>query len=70
VIAVGSLRSGSLEWGITFVPGRHVTDHQTRLFLQLRRNHATGIAAAKASICVIIVFVSLSAAVARLRAEH
>jgi hypothetical protein len=39
-----------LEWRITFVPGRHVTDHQTRLFMKYRQMHSVEIAAAKASI--------------------
>ncbi|APO74761.1 IS21 family insertion sequence transposase protein (plasmid) [Rhizobium etli 8C-3] len=32
------------------MPGRHVTDHQMRLFMKLRQEHTTEIAAAKASI--------------------
>jgi len=41
---------GFLEWRITFVPGRHVTDHQTRLFMKYRQTHSVEVAAAKASI--------------------
>jgi len=36
--------------GTTFVPGRHVTDHQMRLFMKLRQNHATETASSKAGI--------------------
>ncbi|MEW5425265.1 IS21 family transposase [Amorphus sp. 3PC139-8] len=32
------------------VPGRHVTDHQMRLYMKLRQTHPTAVAAAKASI--------------------
>ncbi|RRH86897.1 IS21 family transposase [Mesorhizobium tamadayense] len=32
------------------MPGRHVTDHQMRLFMKLRQEHTTEVAAAKASI--------------------
>ncbi|RVD70253.1 IS21 family transposase, partial [Mesorhizobium sp. M4A.F.Ca.ET.029.04.2.1] len=32
------------------MPGRHVTDHQMRLFMKFRKTHATAVAAAKASI--------------------
>src|SRR5271169_6982891 len=31
-----------------FLPGRHVTDRQMRLFMNLRRNHSPAIAGAKA----------------------
>jgi hypothetical protein len=34
------------------VPGRHVTDHQMRLYMKLRQTHSTSAAAAKASISV------------------
>ena len=33
-----------------FVPGRHVTDHQMRLFMKFRQTNSTAAAAAKASI--------------------
>jgi hypothetical protein len=36
--------------GTTFVPGRHVTDHQMRLFMKLRQNHTTETASAKAGL--------------------
>jgi len=32
------------------VPGRHVTDHQMRLFMKLRQNHTTETASAKAGL--------------------
>ncbi|RWQ79727.1 MAG: IS21 family transposase [Mesorhizobium sp.] len=32
------------------MPGRHVTDHQMRLFMKFRQTHTTAVAAAKASI--------------------
>ena len=32
------------------MPGRHLTDHQMRLYMKLRQTHSTAIAAAKASI--------------------
>lgn len=32
------------------MPGRHVTDHQMRLFMKFRQTHSTSVAAAKASI--------------------
>lgn len=32
------------------MPGRHVTDHQMRLYMKLRQTHPTPVAAAKASI--------------------
>jgi hypothetical protein len=38
------------EWRITFVPGRHVNDHQIRLFMKYRQTHSVEIAAAKESI--------------------
>ncbi|RVC80601.1 hypothetical protein EN766_04995 [Mesorhizobium sp. M2A.F.Ca.ET.046.02.1.1] len=31
-----------------FVPGRHVTDHQLRLFMKFRKTNTTAVAAAKA----------------------
>jgi hypothetical protein len=34
------------------VPGRHVTDHQMRLYMKFRQIHSTSVAAAKASISV------------------
>jgi hypothetical protein len=34
------------------VPGRHVTDHQMRLYMKLRQTHSATVAAAKASISV------------------
>ncbi len=34
------------------MPGRHVTDHQMRLYMKLRQTHSTAVAAAKASISV------------------
>lgn len=34
------------------MPGRHVTDHQMRLYMKLRQTHSTSVAAAKASISV------------------
>ena len=34
------------------MPGRHVTDHQMRLYMKLRQTNPTGVAAAKASISV------------------
>jgi len=34
------------------VPGRHVTDHQMRLYMKLRQTNTTGVAAAKASISI------------------
>jgi hypothetical protein len=33
-----------------FVPGRHVTDHQMRLFMKYRQAHSVEVAASKASI--------------------
>jgi hypothetical protein len=36
--------------GITYVPGRHITDHQMRLFMKFRQTDTTAVAAAKASI--------------------
>lgn len=33
-------------------PGRHVTDHQMRLYMKLRQNHPMTVAAANASISV------------------
>src|SRR5436190_23252022 len=36
-------------WGNHFVPGRHVTDHQMRLFMKFRQTNPTAIAAVKAS---------------------
>ncbi|MCP4383048.1 MAG: IS21 family transposase, partial [Hyphomicrobiales bacterium] len=36
--------------GNRFVPGRHVTDHQMRLFMTFRKSHSTAVSAAKASI--------------------
>lgn len=35
---------------MSFMPGRHVNDHQMRLYMKLRHTHAVPIAAAKASI--------------------
>ena len=32
------------------MPGRHVTDHQMRLYMKLRQTDSTAVAAAKASI--------------------
>lgn len=32
------------------MPGRHVTDHQTRLFMKYRQNNSIEVSAAKASI--------------------
>ena len=32
------------------MPGRHVTDHQMRLYMKFRQTHTTAVAAAKASI--------------------
>ena len=32
------------------MPGRHVTDHQMRLFMKFRQTNTTAVAAAKASI--------------------
>lgn len=32
------------------MPGRHVTDHQMRLFMKFRQTHTTAVAAAKTSI--------------------
>jgi hypothetical protein len=37
-------------WGNHFVPGRHVTDHQMRLYMKLRQTNTTAVAAAQASI--------------------
>ena len=34
--------------GIRFLPGRHVTDHQMRLYMKQRQTHAAPTAAAKA----------------------
>src|SRR5690554_2468172 len=34
------------------VPGRHLTDHQMRLYMKFRQTHSTAVAAAKASISV------------------
>ena len=34
------------------MPGRHLTDHQMRLYMKLRQTHSTAVAAAKASISV------------------
>lgn len=50
MIAVGPvhLRFSGLE--NQFVPGRHVTDHQMRLFMKYRQTHSVEVAAAKASI--------------------
>jgi hypothetical protein len=41
-----------LIWRNRFVPGRHVTDHQMRLFMKFRQTHSTAVAAAKASISI------------------
>ncbi|MQX46827.1 IS21 family transposase, partial [Sinorhizobium medicae] len=32
------------------MPGRHITDHQMRLFMKLRQEHRVEVAAAKASL--------------------
>jgi hypothetical protein len=32
------------------MPGRHITDHQMRLFMTLRKDHPVGVAAVKAGI--------------------
>ena len=37
-------------WRNRFVPGRHVTDHQMRLFMKFRQTDTTAVAAAQASI--------------------
>jgi hypothetical protein len=37
-------------WRNHFVPGRHVTDHQMRLFMKFRQTNTTAVAAAKTSI--------------------
>lgn len=51
MIAVGPIAWVSFgEWRITFVPGRHVTDHQTRLCMKYRQNNCIEVSAAKASI--------------------
>lgn len=34
------------------MPGRHVNDHQMRLFMKLRQTHSIAVAAAKSSISV------------------
>ncbi|NMG42059.1 IS21 family transposase, partial [Chelativorans sp. ZYF759] len=34
------------------MPGRHLTDHQMRLYMKLRQTHPTSVAAAKASLSV------------------
>lgn len=39
-----------MSWKVILVPGRHVTDQQTRLFMKYRHNHPVEVAAAKASI--------------------
>jgi hypothetical protein len=41
---------GSLIEGIHPLPGRHVTDHQMRLYMTFRQTDGPAIAAAKASI--------------------
>ncbi|RWD23303.1 MAG: hypothetical protein EOS57_00505, partial [Mesorhizobium sp.] len=38
---------GFSVWRNHFVPGRHVTDHQMRLFMKFRQTHTTAVAAAK-----------------------
>lgn len=38
------------------MPGRHVTDHQMRLFMKFRQTHMTAVAAAKASISTATAF--------------
>ena len=35
-----------------FVPGRHLTDHQMRLYMKFRQTNPTAVAAAKASISI------------------
>lgn len=50
MIAVAHYGGGFLEWRTTFVPSRHVTDHQMRLFMKYRQTHSVEVAAAKASI--------------------
>ena len=50
VIAVGRGMALDLRERILAMPGRHVTDHQMRLFMHLRQTHTLAAAAAKASI--------------------
>lgn len=50
MIAVGSVHLGFSGLENQFVPGRHVTDHQMRLFMKYRQTHSVEVAAAKASI--------------------
>src|SRR3546814_14638037 len=51
MVAAGQVFKGiTSREGMSFMPGRHVNDHQMRLYMKLRHTHAVPIDAAKASI--------------------
>ena len=50
VIAAGRVWVDLLLEGIRFLPGRHVNDHQMRLYMKFKQTDSTVVAAAKASI--------------------
>ena len=49
-VVAGSDRGRFFRFGGSFMPGRHVTDQQMRLFMTLRQTHSVPVAAAKAGI--------------------
>jgi hypothetical protein len=50
VVATDRLWDGFSHRGIRPLPGRHVTDHQMRLYMKFRQTESPTVAAAKASI--------------------